>query len=283
MAPLNEIRKRPLIFYVILNYLISWTFLYPCYQIILNADEGSFPWLALIGIPGGFGPSLAAIITVWLTEGKAAVQLLMAKFKSFKVNVKWYLLILILPIVIYLAALLITNLFGFELGNINVREGLKMIFPYFLLALPFGPVMEELGWRGYMLPALLKKYNIYISSLILGITWTFWHIASFTFPGAAIPSVFEVSTLTVVLYLLSITAETFIISYFYLRTNGSLIIAILFHASFNASSNIILSVFPDVEENVEFRLLLFVINIILMSLTAFFLFSRLKRSQKVVS
>lgn len=280
MALLQSIKNRPLTFYVLLNYLISWTFLYPCYQIILHADEGSFPWLALIGIFGGFGPSIAAIITVRFTEGKPAVYRLLSKFKSFRVPVKWYLFVLLLPLILYLLSLLCTNIFGFELGRIEIMEGLKMVFPYLLLALPFGPVMEELGWRGYMLPTLLKKYNLYTSSLILGVTWTFWHIASFTFPGAAIPSIFEVSVWTVGLYLLNITAQTFIFSYVYLRTNGSLIIAILLHASFNASSNIILTIFPDTEDNSDLRIFLYMINICLISITALMLFYRLQIGQK---
>ena len=264
----QSIKKNPLIFYVGLNYLISWTFLYPCYQAILHAEEGSFPLLALIGIPGGFGPSIAAIITVRLTEGKSAMLLLLRKFRSFRVQAGWYLFVLLFPMLVYLIAVISTQVFGFELGEATYVEGFKMALPYVLLALPFGPIMEELGWRGYMLPRLLEKYNIYLSSLILGVVWTFWHLASFTFPGAAIPSAFEVNVWTVSLYLCSITAQTFIFSYVYLKTNGSLILAILLHATFNASSNIILSVFPDVSENVDQRMYAYIIHFIIVFIAA---------------
>ncbi|MCG8328003.1 MAG: CPBP family intramembrane metalloprotease [Chitinophagales bacterium] len=278
----NFIQKRTLLFYVVLNYLISWGFLYPGYQAILNAEEGTFPLFALIALPGGFGPTIAAIITVWITEGKEAVLQLLKKYKTFRVHYKWYILVLILPIILYLFSLMATTFMGFELGRFNYNEGIKMILPYMLIALPFGPIMEELGWRGYMLPELLKKYNIYTSSLILGITWTFWHLASFSFPGAAIPSVFEVSIWTISLYLLSIIAQTFVFSYFYIQTKGSLIIAILLHTSFNASSNIVLTFFPDTEGHVDQQLYLYVINILLIALTAFMLFKQLKSTQQEV-
>ncbi|MCR9249868.1 MAG: CPBP family intramembrane metalloprotease [bacterium] len=263
MSLTQTVANNKLIFYVFLNYLISWCFLYPCYQAILNAEEGTFPVLALIGIPGGFGPSITAIIIVGFTDGKQAVYELLRKFRSFKVHFKWYLIILILPSSLYLISVFSSTLFGLELGQIELKESLKMIPLYLLVALPFGPLMEELGWRGFMLPELLKKYNIYTSSLILGLVWAFWHTASFTFPGAAIPSVFEVSALTIGLYVLNITAQTFIFSFIFLRTNGSLIIAILLHASFNASTNIILTAFPEVSENVEQRLIIYGVNIIL--------------------
>ena len=264
--------QYPLIFYICLNYLISWSFLYPCYQAILNAEEGTFPLIALIGIPGGFGPSIAALIVTALNEGKPGVMQLLAKFKSFRVHFKWYLLVLVLPVGIYYLATVATSLFGFELGLAAYQEGLKMAFPYLLLALPFGPLMEELGWRGYMFPALLQQYNVFKSSLILGFCWSLWHLASFTFPGVAIPAVFEVNALSVMLYFLNITAETLIFSYVYLRTKGSLIIAILLHTSFNAGSNIVLSIYQEVSEEVEQRMYLYILHILLVMLAAVGLF-----------
>ncbi|MDW3195621.1 MAG: type II CAAX endopeptidase family protein [Cytophagales bacterium] len=259
-----------------MNYALSWTFLYPCYQAILNAEEGTFPWLVLIGIPGGFGPSIAAVIVVALNEGKKGVGRLLRRFKSFKVHWRWYLFVIALPVGLYYLATISTVLFGFDLGNPAYGEGLKMALVYLLLALPFGPLMEELGWRGYMLPALLQRYHVFKSSLILGFCWALWHLASFTFPGAAIPAVFEVNAWTVLLYFLTIMSETLVFSYVYLKTKGSLIMVILLHAAFNAGSTIVLTVFPDISEQVDQRMYLYIIHIvmILLAATGLFGFSR---------
>jgi membrane protease YdiL (CAAX protease family) len=276
MSLAKLIRQSPLVSFVILNYAISWIFLYPAYQAILRAD-GGFPLMALFGIPGGFGPSIAAIIVVGCVDGRRGIYKLLGRIKIIRIHLKWYLFVLILPAFIYLLSLLGTSLLGFSIGHPDMKEGFVMFFPYLLIALPFGPIMEELGWRGFMFPELLRKYNVFKSSIILGITWSVWHLVSFTFPGAAIPSVFQVNGITIGLYILSIMAETFLFSYVYLRTNGNLIIAILFHAAFNASSNVILAVFPTVEEAVDQRMALFAINIILMALTAIILFSNLNK------
>ena len=73
---MKEIFKRhTLIIYVFATYFFSWAFLYPCYRILLNAPDGKFPWLALIGLPGAYGPSLVALLmtrgrnrlSIWLT------------------------------------------------------------------------------------------------------------------------------------------------------------------------------------------------------------------------
>ena len=53
------IRKYPVWAFLLINYLISWTFLYPSYQIILQND-GITP-LALIGFIGAYGPSIAVM------------------------------------------------------------------------------------------------------------------------------------------------------------------------------------------------------------------------------
>ena len=272
-------QKYPLVVYILLNYSLSWTFLYPCYQAILNAEEGTFPLLALIGIPGGFGPSIAAIIIVMLIEGKEGVRRLLKRFRSFNVHWKWYVFVLPLPIALYFLATKGTVLFGFDLGRSAYEEGLKMALIYLLLALPFGPLMEELGWRGYMLPALLKKYHVFKSSLILGFCWALWHLASFTFPGAAIPAVFEVNAWTVLLYFLTIMSETLVFSYVFLRTKGSLIMAILLHAAFNAGSTIVLTIYPDVSEQVEQRMYLYVLHIVLIMLTAIGLFGFSRKTE----
>ena len=169
---------------------------------------------------------------------------------------------------IYAIAVWSSVIFGYQLEQMNLREGVVSILSYLLLALPFGPMGEELGWRGFMLPRLLQKYNVWRSSLILGLVWTFWHLASFTFPGAAIPSIFSVSAWTIFLFLLNILAETLFMTAVFLNTKGSVLIAILFHAAFNASSNIVLTTFPQVENNVAQIEIIYIVNIILTTLMA---------------
>ncbi|NOR14858.1 MAG: CPBP family intramembrane metalloprotease [Candidatus Aminicenantes bacterium] len=267
MPGLKEVIQRyPLSAYVLLCYLFSWAFLIPCYRILLNAEEGTFPWLALIGLPGAYGPSLVAILMVKLTEEKGRVKELLKKLLFWKAAWRWYLLILLVPVLLETAAVLISQTFSYSLGTLTLKRALTVYFPYVLIALPFGPMGEELGWRGYLLPKLLEKHTPLAASVILGFIWTFWHMASFSFPGAAIPSLFDVTSFTILLYLATIFGETLLLTFIYFKSGGSVLLAILFHAVFNASSNIVFSLFQDVSQNVAHREVIYIINFALMIL-----------------
>jgi len=275
------IKEKPLLAYLTFNYLISWAFLVPCYKILLNAEKGTFPILALIGLPGAYGPSIAALLILRITEGTGSIKRLLKKAIFWKLHAKWYLFIFLMPLALLAASVIISSIFfKFSLGKVDVWSGLKVIFPFVMIALPFGPMGEELGWRGYLLPKLLEKFNPMLSSLILGAIWTVWHTASFGYPGAAIPSIFKVNAWTISLYFGTLLGESFLFTYIYLKTRGSVFLAILFHAVFNASANVIYSVFLDIVSNVVHREIIYTVNLILLNFVGIILILVKKNSAK---
>lgn len=275
------IRRWPLTCFILLNYGISWAFLYPCYRLLQSADEGGFPPLALIGLVGAYGPSIAAVIITRVLDGAGGVKALFRRILVRGVSLKWYVFAVAAPALLMTIALLGAAAgLGFSPGRVTVVAGLRMVFPYLLIALPFGPMGEELGWRGFLLPRLLKRHSLIRASLLLGLAWTFWHLASFTFPGAALPGYFQVNALTIVLYLGTLTGETYLMTWVYLKTRGSILISVLFHAGFNAAENILFAALPELSGQTSARTAVYVAHMILLLLVGLGLLIRISGGQR---
>jgi membrane protease YdiL (CAAX protease family) len=89
-----------------------------------------------------------------------------------------------------------------------------------------GAVMEELGWRGYVLPKLLERRSALVSALIIGIPWGILHI-SLTLPGQMNAGT---SWLATVLFLAALSV---ILTWFFLQTRGGIAVGIVYHAAQN--------------------------------------------------
>jgi membrane protease YdiL (CAAX protease family) len=133
--------------------------------------------------------------------------------------------------------------------------------------------LEEVGWRGYALPKLREKHNAVSSALILGLIWGLWHLPKLISEGTT--DALSIITLIVFGMLLSV-----FISWIYENTGGSIFLAMLTHASINAS---IYCISPDVMIKIGFnKMSLVFISILSIFNTAVFLCSglNLRRTRK---
>ena len=62
-----------------------------------------------------------------------------------------------------------------EIVNLKLSHSLSDYGTLVFLII-LGSCGEELGWRGFMLPQLLKKHSLFTSSLLIGIFWGIWHL-----------------------------------------------------------------------------------------------------------
>ena len=97
-----RVRRHPLIWFAGLSLLLSW-WAWPLYG------------LGLLPIPvAPFGPFLAALIVLAVTEGKSGVIGLFRRMGRWRVNVIWYLIALATPVVLSAVAILINIALGAE-------------------------------------------------------------------------------------------------------------------------------------------------------------------------
>lgn len=150
-------------------------------------------------------------------------------------GIEWILLaIFAVPAVMIFSMLLASGRISLSTELVGANTGLALlalviiVFSFNLLL--GGSVGEEPGWRGFVLPLLLENYRPLGASVILGLLWALFHAPIDISHG------FILSGLgSVVARIIWTIPLTYLFTYFYLRTNGSLLIAILLHTSINFS------------------------------------------------
>jgi len=164
---------------------ISWFFW--MWVILLGWNVFTFPAIVL-GALGLFGPAIAEIILISRTHDKEEWRDYWQRvFDIRRIGKRWHLVIWLTFPVLNTLALLLSVLTGspwpeFETAKNLLSEPWR-ILPFAVFILLYGPLPEELGWRGYALDGLQARYNALFSSLILGVVWALWHLPLFFMKG----------------------------------------------------------------------------------------------------
>ncbi|MGD2205693.1 MAG: CPBP family intramembrane metalloprotease, partial [Anaerolineae bacterium] len=106
------------------------------------------------------------------------------------------------------------------------------ILPFAIFILFFGPVPEELGWRGYALDRLQMKWSALGSSLVLGVVWALWHLPLF-FVDGTYQNNLGVGTLSFWIFMLEVIPKSILITWIYNNNRRSTLSAVLLHFTDN--------------------------------------------------
>jgi CAAX protease family protein len=212
----RSMKKHRLIAFFVLACVLTW-WIYPLLK-----------FSPLLGFFGLFGPALAAIIMAAVTEGKSGVKALLTRVVLWRVGLPWYVVALGLPTVLSLSTAGLYFLFGgSELVQIVALSPIELVL--FVLV-----VGEELGWRGYALPLLLEKRSPVTASLILGVLWGLWHLPTFLVPGT------PQYGLPLTAFVLLTVEYSILMTWLFMHTRGSVLLATLFHGAINLSQGVLL-------------------------------------------
>lgn len=172
-----------------------------------------------------FTPSLAALFLTAGTRGKKGVSDLFVRQTIQKTSPRWMLLsILGIPA---LAALAVLTSLRFDVGGFDLRT--TQLLPQ-VIVIPLIALGEEYGWRGFLLPRLMRRFSVFQASLILGFLWGIWHFPAYLI-GTGVPANMDFTV-----FLLWVVIGTFFMSWIYHSTK-SVLTAILIHIGANAAFN----------------------------------------------
>ena len=228
-------RKPPgsLITFLFVTFAWSWlTWGGVLFALDSNPSNASLilPWILL----GAWGPSVAAVVATALASGRVGVKGLLRRYVIWRVGAGWYLLAILLPTVFLGIGVALTAASGTDIGAVSLATW-PMAFVYFISAIPTGALAEELGWRGYLLPKLLPRHGAAAASLLVGFVHFSWHIPLFWAPTGTPISGESVTLIRVVLYAAFAVGISFVFTWLHENTRGSVLIAVLLHASLNAA------------------------------------------------
>ena len=185
---------------------------------------------------GAFGPTIAALVLTYHATGCPGVKRLLRRTVDARFRARWWLAILLLFPSMNAGLLLGSVLLGAPLPAMPWRDQpLTLAVGFIVVLVSTGPIQEELGWRGYALDRLQAigrrtRWPALLASFTLGGIWAAWHLPLFFFETAAI-----YRSENVIGFLPAIALVTIIMTWIHNNTGGSLLAAVLTHASFNFS------------------------------------------------
>lgn len=236
--------------FFLLAFGLTWVLLGPWFYLFNVVNQGEMSvWLwamAPLAFIGGWGPSVAAVIVTAHQGGRSAVRRLLVSLADWRVRYRWYLFVFLIPPLATALSILIADQGFTTIRHFNLVAALAGIPLIYAIALPFGPLGEEVGWRGFALPNLLTRFGPGHATLILGTLWTLWHLPMMLWmPGASVPSFMGLSVMSVLIYLVQVMAVTAIMTFLFLRTNGSILLAVLAHLAFNTAQSVVFGGLPE--------------------------------------
>jgi uncharacterized protein len=216
------LRRYPLVTFFVLVYVFTWVVWVP--RLL-----GDVPFL--IGRAWTWAPAVAALVAAAIVGGRGALRDLGARLVRWRVGWPWYVVVILGPAVFSVAVAGIYGLVGGSWASAVppalVDTPLPLLALFLLIYAFTDGIGEEVAWRGFALPRLLSRYSALLASLILGILWALWHLPLLWTEGSAMYQQ------PIWLPLVDITAKSVLFSWVFVHTRGSVLIAILFHASTN--------------------------------------------------
>ena len=227
---------KPILAFIVIAYAVSWAIWLTGIALtdgLTGVEDERFAGYLLAG---SFGPTAAALLVTGLVGGRAAVVRLLKRLILVRVNWRVYVAAFFLLPVMGLAFYLALGISAkIALWKIAVTMIALVPVNAFMGGIIFGvgPLGEEMGWRGFLQDRLSGRARSSLNAIIVGIVWALWHFPAFRFADfrnglgwAPFVALYPISTILI----------AFIMGHLWRWSNGSLFVAIFFHAVLNTTA-----------------------------------------------
>jgi uncharacterized protein len=243
----SVLARYPLYFYFLIAFAFSWLMFLPgvlTYFGVLNLRDSL---VGVLGITGLLGPILSGFIMTAVTEGGPGIRRWLGRIVLWRVGLRWYLFALIgLPLAMVLATIIVRPGALESFQTLAPLSVLPYLGAFVFMVLIGGPLFEEPGWSGFALPRLQRVHSPLVGGLILGSLWALWHLPGFLIPSQDLTDIPPRGTvLDFVVFALALIGLRLVMQWVFNNTKGSVLMAILIHASWNTFySAALIQLFP---------------------------------------
>lgn len=231
------IKSYPVFIYYILTFAISFG------GFLLVGSSGLFagtnwetdPSFQIAVLAMLAGPPIASILLTILISGKLGLHELFSHLSRWRVSARWYLDALLIAPFWQVLVLLILSIFSPEFlpAIFKANDKLSPLMLGIIVGI-VGGFVEELGWSGFVIPRLLKRYNTLTTGVIVGILWGLWHLLQMIWVGISSYTTVAPTIFLLIYFITSIAALTafrMLMVRVYEHTE-SLFLAVIMHASY---------------------------------------------------
>jgi len=220
--------RHPVLFYFLCT-LIPWCFWFGAgYLSHLSTDHGT-----LGGVFGLLGLASPAVIALAMMIPNPILRKdLKNRLFTFKKAKPIYLfLTFFLMLGSILLAQAISVLFGYSADQFSITWETSFsysLFPAWVM-LFLAPALEEIAWHSYGTDCLRHRFNLFITCMIFGVFWAFWH-----FPLSFIKDYYHSNVVALgwiysLNFMVSILPFVLLMNWLYYKTHRNIMVAVIFH------------------------------------------------------
>lgn len=220
-------RQRPVLTYLLLSFGLGWAFLMP--PALLHSDA-----LVLFVLPTAlFAQFGAAVLVTAMADGKDGVRALLRRTFRWRVHPAWYLGAAFgLPVLAVAGASAVLGLDPLRAALADPVAALAFVTG--LAIVPLINLWEETGWMGFVQTRLQDRHGALVAALLTAPLFALLHLPLHITDAPA-----DLALGMGVLLALAVPFRI-VVGWLHNRTGGSVLVAAIFHATFNVATSSVL-------------------------------------------
>jgi len=235
------ITKHPVLTYYALVFAISWG------GVLIVVGPGGFPGtsaqverlMPFVIVTFLVGPAFAGPLLTGFVHGRVGLRELLSRLLRWRVAARWYAVALVTAPCLMLTVLLALSLFSPEfLPGIFVSDDKGTLLLVGIATALGAGFFEELGWTGFAIPEVRRRYGVLTTGLIVGVLWGAWHLLVYFWVSGTVSGALSLAGYMFDAFLFLALFRVLMVWVY--DGTGSLLVAMLMHGSLTASARILM-------------------------------------------